>query len=736
MKKTVFISYKSQNVAKVEKLVEALEKNNLQTWYAPRDIPASKNYNMEILEVIEKKIDIMLVYVTPEIEDSVYIPKEIDRAISYSKKIIPVMETKINYPKKVELLLSDIQWCDLSIEGYDGLVNSVLEAIEELNSIDHLTTPDLPTPVNIVESSAGVDYLLAPHKIEKVQKTFIISEAYKEALKKLQKEPFLILYNNNQGGKYTSAIHLSRACHAEKIYEVSSEISTGQLMRLPVQPNSAYIINSDTLFSNWNIIDSELEQWLRKLESHQSLILVCTNKSVDHKRLTPYLIQFQQHIDSIEGIQSHYSYLYEKPLSEQTLSVLKHENFSNLPLHEALGLLELLNRFESDEIKLTQLTGSLRTNAEKRVKEWLAGNGEQPEQIATMLAIVLYEGLSFEEMRDNRQHVLKLLHVEEEENYPIFEVTSYLKHYNAYLDEVVIYTDYGRDTLKVVELKFPEDRKIFLAKLWSALTSNQKLQLAELLLKNSQLNRIKKKTLQKLALLMEIDFNFFRNELLQPMMKAKKIESRIFGIQLIEEYLEQTENYSRIWNLVKSWNGSTNYELQWSSLSLIKGTIGRVYLNQSLNQLYRSIVLGKRLHHSLFETLKKLYDFSQETDNEKNYFDAVVNWIKRASQHSNKELDLLINFLESYFTKNPELFYVSFHSHYYNIWRNMFNYIYRRRTNSMLFHQILLEGKRQDEQEFRFLIRFVQLYLAEGAKSSRERFSMYIKSRDLQILFE
>lgn len=736
MSKTVFISYKSQNLAEVERLVEELEKTNLKTWYAPRDIPASKNYNMEILEVIEKKIDIMLVYVTPEIEDSVYIPKEIDRAISYSKKIIPVMKTKINYPKKVELLLSDIQWCDLSIDGYNGLVNSVLEAIEELNTIEHLSTPDLPTPVTIVESTAGVDYLLASHKIEKIQKTFVSSEAYEEALKRLQREPFLIVFNNNQGGKYTTAIQLSKALHADKIYEVSSEISPSQLMRLPVQYKSAYIINSDTLFSNWNIIESELEQWLQKLQSHQSSIIVCTNNLVEHKRLLPYYMQYQQHVDSVEAIQSHYTFQYEKPLSDQTVAVLKQANFSNLPLHEAVGLLELLNRFESGEIELTHLTGSLTMNAEKRVKEWLAANAESPNHIATMLAIVLYEGLSFEEIRDKRQQVVKLLNLEEEESHPIFEVASYLAYYNAYLKEILIYTDYGRDTLKVVELKFSEDRKLILTRLWNALTLSQKLELSELILLNSQHNRVKKRALQMLALLMEIDFNFFRNELVQPMMKEKEIKKRMFGIQLIEEYLEQTENYSRIWNLVKSWNGSTNYELQWSSLSLIKGTIGRVYLNQCLDQLYRSIVSDKRLHHSLFETLRKLYEFSKETNNEKNYFDSIVTWIEQANKTSDRDINLLIHFLEAYFTKYPELFYDSIHSHYKRIWKNMFNYIYRKRSNSMMFHQILLEGKRQDEQRSRFLIRFVQRYQVEGSQSSRERFNMYIKLHDLQILFE
>lgn len=104
----VFLSYSSNQIDIAKEIRERIEKNNIPCWMAPYSIPAGSNY-IELIPAALSQIDILVLVLTPEVEQSRWVQKEVGTAIGSNKVLIPYQVIDFNLSKKTRFLLDGEQ---------------------------------------------------------------------------------------------------------------------------------------------------------------------------------------------------------------------------------------------------------------------------------------------------------------------------------------------------------------------------------------------------------------------------------------------------------------------------------------------------------------------------------------------------------------------------------------------------------------------------------------------------
>jgi len=125
----IFISYSSKDLALASQIDSCLQKSDLQTWFAPRDIEAGTSFAERITEGI-KKADLLLLVFTSNTNASPHVALELNLAISFGKIIFPVRFEKADPTGTLKYFLGLSQWMDIS-SPTDPLFPSVIAGIKE-----------------------------------------------------------------------------------------------------------------------------------------------------------------------------------------------------------------------------------------------------------------------------------------------------------------------------------------------------------------------------------------------------------------------------------------------------------------------------------------------------------------------------------------------------------------------------------------------------------------------------
>lgn len=84
-----FISYSSRQRNEADSLRHLLHANNIDTWMAPHDIPDGSEYADVINSAIQNAACLVLL-LTEDAQNSIYVDKEIERALHHGKTIAPI----------------------------------------------------------------------------------------------------------------------------------------------------------------------------------------------------------------------------------------------------------------------------------------------------------------------------------------------------------------------------------------------------------------------------------------------------------------------------------------------------------------------------------------------------------------------------------------------------------------------------------------------------------------------
>lgn len=126
-----FMSYSSRNVHVTDELRSILNKNGIDTWMAPDDIPVGSRY-AEVINKAIKNCACLVLLLTEESMASQWVAKEVERAINYNKTIIPIKLEDVTLNDEFELYISTDQI--LSVDSTDEKSAQIQRLISTLRS--------------------------------------------------------------------------------------------------------------------------------------------------------------------------------------------------------------------------------------------------------------------------------------------------------------------------------------------------------------------------------------------------------------------------------------------------------------------------------------------------------------------------------------------------------------------------------------------------------------------------
>lgn len=135
----VFISYSSINQEEAYMVRDYLKAHKIKTWMAPDNIPAGSRYAQVINKALKGCACVVLL-LTNEAQNSVWVDKEIERALNYRKNIIPIQVGELHLNDTFEFYISTNQVITMKKVGTEPeKMEKVLTGVRKCIERDSIT---------------------------------------------------------------------------------------------------------------------------------------------------------------------------------------------------------------------------------------------------------------------------------------------------------------------------------------------------------------------------------------------------------------------------------------------------------------------------------------------------------------------------------------------------------------------------------------------------------------------
>jgi hypothetical protein len=196
--KDFFISYSTQDSDISHKICRMIEDSGIKCWIAPRDVRPGKEYDLEILDGINKSNSVVVI-ISKNSNKSQYVKRELERAVAYNKPIYPIRIEKIKPSRMLEFFISTCQWTDLfqsSIEiGIRQLMDSFKNKKEKNKSVGASRQKNTEVAFKKVnEEIAGLRYVKSVFRNQIAKEEIIYAYTFKHVYKieAIKKNIFLV----------------------------------------------------------------------------------------------------------------------------------------------------------------------------------------------------------------------------------------------------------------------------------------------------------------------------------------------------------------------------------------------------------------------------------------------------------------------------------------------------------------------------------------------------------------
>ncbi len=143
MSKQVFISHSSDDFELAEDLVRVLEDFGIDCWIAPRDIPAGKDWDVSIIDAIEKCSGTIFL-ISDNSNTSEQTKREVQIAVESNKWLIPICIEGVEPSKRFKFYLTSKQWFHLSNPPVQNQLKELLNEVDkELDEEIHINEQKL-----------------------------------------------------------------------------------------------------------------------------------------------------------------------------------------------------------------------------------------------------------------------------------------------------------------------------------------------------------------------------------------------------------------------------------------------------------------------------------------------------------------------------------------------------------------------------------------------------------------
>lgn len=668
-KGSIFISHKKENLGEILPFIQMLESSGIPCWYAPRNIPEGQEYQTRIAMDIEK-VELVLVFITKDLEQSVFVPKEVDRAITYNKIILPVMMDGSTVPKSLELFLCNIQWFDLyqypsREEGWEDLKSIVEDIYEGKNSYTPITQASSTISRPYIHKVAGQEHLVLyeahPNTVQKVRDVYVPPRNVDGMVERLQKDRWLILESGLPVGKYSTGIYLLDRLNAKQILEWPVDILSAELLTYPLKKDTGYLVKSNpALFQQFS--QSQIEYLQDQLKEKHSYMVFLSELPIGDMNSGIPVFQLTPTYDKQEILFNHIrasgAEIDLAPLHGwlQSPSGMKLVAKLLYP-YELVGLAEKLVRFSKGELSENELIESDSESVKERIRGWVS----QPKSLndfAFYFSLTLYEGETYAIITRKSQDLLSVM------NQPhLAEVTAlkqkqeYLQSYFAYIQAQSVVNDLGARMVEKVFLKVQEDAFFFWSYMWDEFPQYRD-SLAEWINQSAPYIKanVQNRLMEILTVLARMDLDSIRKLFLLPWAKSKNAKSRKLAILLLNHLNNKTNFQKEVLLLVKGWARSGNQQLQATVCTLLGSPYGFKHFPTSLEILKEIYQTNrKRMYFSLKQSYQQITAIvSWDKKYEITYLQFWNRWLESITDK--KGLVELLSFSHSIFQANREMF--------------------------------------------------------------------------------
>jgi hypothetical protein len=142
----VFISYASQDNAAAVAMCEALERDGVTCWIAPRDVTPGAHYSGEIVHAIDTTKVIALI-LSQNAAASPHVLREVERATSRGHPVVALRIDQAPLPDELEYFLNISHWLDASAGDTARVLPKLVDAVRLAIQIPAVApTRAAPTP--------------------------------------------------------------------------------------------------------------------------------------------------------------------------------------------------------------------------------------------------------------------------------------------------------------------------------------------------------------------------------------------------------------------------------------------------------------------------------------------------------------------------------------------------------------------------------------------------------------
>lgn len=132
--KKVFLSHHSSTVELTDHLSKYLNKNGIETWYAPRDIRSGEQWDEAINEAIKSCRAVVLLF-CEQADSSIQVKRELSLADRYKRPVFWIRIERVE-PNNLSYFLTSTQWFDW-LDMRDDTLAQLVNDLESLSTEKH-----------------------------------------------------------------------------------------------------------------------------------------------------------------------------------------------------------------------------------------------------------------------------------------------------------------------------------------------------------------------------------------------------------------------------------------------------------------------------------------------------------------------------------------------------------------------------------------------------------------------
>jgi hypothetical protein len=481
-------------------------------------------------------------------------------------------------------------------------------------------------------------------ELTKVDEVYVEPSLYTQAKRILAEKHVLVLWGQAHWGKWTTALHILSALHAEKVFEISPDVDLEELHSSELESGRGYVIDTlapDSAESLSPFVLNRLSRWLGGQHSHL-VITVDSRVSLSKDALIGYLLVWDDLPDRAQLLDKHLAwYLTDKDVLARALEVRRGEDVHELLATHLLPgevdrLAELVAGVARGELKLEQALARFEARARQQVEAWFESHIDLEER-TFILSVAVLNGANYQAVVEADERLRSLVGPApaEDESPVVASVfgdtrSQRVKEVCARISQGYEDAEFGRSPVEIIVLDNPTFQPTVLHHVWHEYDRLRGYLLDWLRdLGNYPSFDVRARAAAAVGELSKYDFGYIRREILLPWANHQDSRLRAAAALALGVPAWEGEFAPQVLGLLHHWSTlRNNWRLCWTAAAAHGGLVGLRFPDAALRDLHtiveaqdsRLFGVTSRSVTSLFQAGKLVADYYLKV------LDALIEW--------------------------------------------------------------------------------------------------------------